>query len=176
MAHVQGSDLRRSRDRARRPASFRMSTMVGAGDEGVVEANSSAVRFSATRAAITATDATIAGGGEDSILACHRKMASGGVAKWGRDTRGARYAGGVDASGGGERPVPSCTVCSHSVCVARKSSGSHLHCEALHAAHHRIPYSSHRRRSSHRCGLHRQSQPPPVDGGCDIGDAEASLA
>lgn len=64
--------------------------MVGAGDEGVVEANSSAVRFSATRAAITATDATIAGGGEDSILACHRKMASGGAWPSGEEVREVR--------------------------------------------------------------------------------------
>ena len=55
--------------------------MVGAGDIGVVDANSSAVRCSTTRAAMTAMVGTIGGGGADAILACHRKIANGGVAK-----------------------------------------------------------------------------------------------
>jgi hypothetical protein len=77
--------------------------MVGAGDIGVVAANSSAVRCSAARAAITARVGTIGAGGVESILACHREMASGGTAKCGRGTRDARGAVGIGALRGSTR-------------------------------------------------------------------------
>ena len=81
VADVQRSDLR-STSGTRAASSFLQNVHDGRGrghrGSGGEQLSGAC---SATKAAMAAMVGTIGGGGADSILACHRKMASGGVAK-----------------------------------------------------------------------------------------------